>query len=440
MNNSVRPPSKVFFGWWTVLALGITSLLGSGFVFQGFSVFFKPISAELGLSRAVTSIAMSIQNAVGGLIAPFTGWASDKYGPRRLILAGVIILSLAYITMFFINSLWSFLFLMVFIGAGFYIGYTNITDKAIINWFVKKSGIAINIKFSIMSLSGLVILPLVAWWVSHLGWRLTYIIAGSTIAVITIPLIYFFVKPHWPEYYGLLPDGTTKLIREKQNPPLESNAAPDVNDREFTLKQAMKTSAFWLLISLGYVTGLVFPMMSTHCVPFLTDRGISSIEAATMMGLTSIVSIPGRLITGFIVDRLSIKNLRFIMAVTTFIQAAGAIIFLLSNSITSIYAWFILYGFGSGATMTVSLIMLVRYYGRKSFGSITGLSQALQLPATLAAPIYVGFVYDSTGSYMNIITLIPILTIAAVIITCFISPPKPSSYNLKQHPDIIGSH
>ena len=424
MNTKSIFKTKIYFGWWTVLALGIESLVGMGFAFQAFSVIFKPLAADLGLSRAVTSVAASAQSILGAFLVAIGGWVGDKYGPRWLILIGIVLMSMGCAMMYFINSLWSFLLVMSLIGAGASLGVTYLTDKAIVNWFVKKSGMAINIKFAIASLSGFIILPFTAWLVSNFGWRVAYVVGGAIIAVVCIPLVWFFVKPNRPEYYGLLPDGEIKTTEIDQTTMKGKNIAVGAEDKEFTFRQATKTLTFWLLLANGYVVGLVGPMLGIHSIPFLTDRGISSIEAAAMVGLMSVIGIPARLITGPVVDRLQTKYLRFLMASGTFLQAIGVIIFLLNKSTPSIYVWFILNGVGGAINGSVGIPLLVRYFGRKSFGIIAGIFLPLQLPIALIGPVYVGWVFDHTGSYMSVISLMAVLVTVSGVIMCFMAPPR----------------
>lgn len=423
--NKIQKSPKIFFGWWTVLACGIVGFLGVGFGSMGFSVLFKPIAGELGLDRAVTSLASGIQNAVGGIIGPIGGWTSDKYGPRRVMLLGMIILTLGCIMMYFINSLWSFLLVWgITVGAGYSLGATLVTDRAIVNWFVKKSGIAISTKFALQALAGLLLLPVIALLVTSLGWRSTCIIAGVVIAMVTIPLTWFFVKPNRPEYYGLKPDGRVKVAEVNQLVNKRTNDAIGNEANDLTLRQTTRTSAYWLIIILGFISGFSMTMMGAHFIPFLTDRGISPVRAASMMGLLITVGIPARLVAGFTVDRLKTGSLRFVLATGIFMQAIGVILFLAAQSTATIYAWLLLYSIGSGITQGVSLPMQARYFGRKSFGSIVGLLSALQMPIGLAAPTYVGWVYDTTGSYMHIIVLMAILLCISGIIACFIRCPK----------------
>jgi MFS transporter, OFA family, oxalate/formate antiporter len=423
--NKVQRSPKIFFGWWTVLACGIIGFLGVGFGNMAFSVLFKPIAADLGLDRAVTSVASGMQNAVGGILGPVGGWASDKYGPRLVMLVGVITLALGCIAMFFVNSLWSLLFAWgILVGAGCYLGVTIIMDRAIVNWFIKRSGIAINVKFAIQSLAGLLLLPVIALLVVNQGWRVTCVIAGIIILAVTVPLIWFFVKPNRPEFYGLTPDGIMKAAGENQPANHGTNNTLADEAVDLTLKQTLKTSAYWLIIAIQYMSVFGATMMGAHFVPFLTDRGISTVQAASMMGLLITVGIPARLVAGFMVDRIKIGYLRFLMAAGIFMQAIGIFIFLVDQSTTTIYAWLLLFSIGMGISSGVSLPLQARYFGRKAFGSIMGLSGALQMPVGLVAPSIVGWVYDSSHSYNSIIVLIAILLCISGVVACFIHRPK----------------
>jgi MFS family permease len=142
--------SKIFFGWWTVVAGGLIGFLGIGFAGYGFSVLFKPIAADLMLSRAMTSAANSVQNLGNGIASPLGGWASDKYGPKWVILVGIVTLLGGCLLMYLVHSLWALLLIWgLLIGVGFSLGFSIILDRAIVDWFVKKSGVALNVKFGI---------------------------------------------------------------------------------------------------------------------------------------------------------------------------------------------------------------------------------------------------------------------------------------------------
>ena len=98
----------MFPGWWVVLTSGFLSLWGHGYYSYGFSALFKPISSELGFSRVATSVPASIGRLEGGFEAPLTGWLTDRFGPKWIVLFGVFLIGLGFILMNFINSLWVF--------------------------------------------------------------------------------------------------------------------------------------------------------------------------------------------------------------------------------------------------------------------------------------------------------------------------------------------
>jgi len=301
-------------------------------------------------------------------------------------------------------------------------------DKAITNWFVKKRGTALSIKWVLSGLSGVVVLPLVAWLTATQGWRTTCVIGGVVMGLVGLPLTWFFLKPHRPEYYGLLPDGATaEEGAADTNQMIDRGVeyAAEVEEVEFTLRQAMRTATYWLLIVAYAAHALAGPAISIHLIPFLTDRGIDPLKAAGMMVIMVGASIPSRFIGGMLVDRVRKSHLRFLMGGAYLLQAIGIAIFLLNQTMAMIYVWFIVYGIGMGAGFAIMPPMRARYFGRKSFGSVQGTSMLLTMPAGVLAPVYVGWVYDTTGSYISAFTLIVALIAFSAVLACFVLPPKP---------------
>jgi len=386
---------------------------------------FKPIAAELDLSRAVASMAASVQSVGQGISGPTAGWAADRYGPRRIMLLGIILLVLGLVAMYFVRSLWSFLLVWgLLVGVGFSFGCTLVTDTAIVRWFVKKSGMAVNIKFAVQNLSGLLLLPAIAWFSTLYDWRVTCVTAAVLIGVVCIPLTWFFVRPHRPEHYGLLPDGAPQAETAATDTRVDSVDGDIGRAPEFTLRQTMKTRAYWLMIVVAYLSGAAAPIMGVHCIPFLTDKGIEPVRAAAMMAVVLTSGIPARLITGFVLDRVKTADLRNIIGAGLLLQAAGVTAFVLTRSLAMIYVWFFLFGIGAGVTQSVQIPLWARYFGRKAYGAILGSSMAMNVPVALIAPVYIGRIYDQYGSYMGVITALAILTAISGVVAFFISPPR----------------
>ena len=419
---------KIFFGWWTVIASGILTLWGMGYHAYGFSALFKPISSELGFSRTATSVPASIGRLEGGFEAPLSGWITDRFGPRWIVLFGVFLVGVGLILMYYIDSLWAFYLVWgVILGTGINIGLTVPLHAAITNWFVKKRGLALSIFMVFSGLSGVAVLPLIAWLISTQGWRMTCLIGGLVMWFVGLPLAWFFLKQHRPEYYGLLPDGTTVEEKATDTDQMIGRGveyATEVEEVEFTLRQAMRTPAFWLLIAVYTIHALVMPSVQTHTIPLLTDMGIEPLKAAGMMVVMIGASIPARLVGGLLADRVKKSHLRFLVGGAYFLQAIGFAVFLLNQTIAMIYVFFILYGMGQGLGFATSIVR-ARYFGRKAIGSIQGTSMMLSTPLGVIGPIYAGWRYDTTGSYITAFYLFAALLAVSAVLAAFIPSPKP---------------
>ncbi len=426
--------SRIFFGWWTVIAGGTLGIWIAGYQTYGISALFKPISSELGFSRTAASVPGGISRLEGGFEGPLSGWATDRFGAKNVILLGVFICGLSLVLMNFINSLWAFYLVWgILLGTGHNMTTTIPIDTAIANWFVKKRGIALGIKMVLNGLSGVLTLPLIAFLISQHGWRMTCLIGGVVMLLIGLPIGWFFFKPHRPEYYGLLPDGATV-----ENPVTAKEAgdtaqvidsgvkyAAEVEETEFTLRQAMRTPTYWMVLVAQCVNGVVFTAINVHLIPYLTDIGIDPIKAASMMAVMVSSSLPLRFITGFLADRVSRSQLRFVIVVGYLFQALGFAIFLLKpGTISNIYVWLILFGIGHGIAFA-SIVLVGRYYGRKAYGSIRGSSVAFQAGPGMVAPIYAGWVYDTTGSYVTSFITFGAALAVAIVVMSLAAPPRP---------------
>jgi sugar phosphate permease len=425
-----RRSPKIFFGWWTVLASGFIALWGWGYTTRGMTALFKPIASALGVSRAAVSVPLSIAKLEGSFQAPLTGWLTDKFGPRWVILAGTFLIGLGLILMYYIQSLWAYYVVWgVIIGTGYNISLGVPLDKAIANWFVKKRGLAIGTKWTFSGLSPVLVLPLIAWFITIHGWRMTYVIGGMVMWLVGLPLAWFLIKRERPEYYGLLPDGATTEaeLAEDTSQMIGKGVeyAAQVQEVEFTLRQAMRTPAYWLLIVAHAAPSMVPGALAVHFVPFLTDMGINPLRAAMIIAAANAFGLPARFASGFIADRIRRNRLRFLLGGTFLLQALGFTVFLLNPIMAMIYAWFIIYYVAQGASLPLNSVVRARYFGRKAFGSIGGSSMMFLAPVGVMAPIYAGWVYDTTGSYIGAFTLVAVLLAIAGVLAFFTPPPKP---------------
>ncbi|MBW2091170.1 MAG: MFS transporter, partial [Deltaproteobacteria bacterium] len=288
---------KVFYGWWIVLATNIICMLGFGTWLYSFGVFFKPMMTEFGWSRAMTAGAASLRSVEGGVAGPIVGWAVDKYGSRIIIILGAIISGLGFVLMPLVNSLLTFyllygILLSIGMSAMLYIPAFTVIAK----WFRRKLTRANAVLAVGAGLGGLICAPTVAVLITHFGWRFAFLAIGILIWVVVIPLA--FVVRESPEEMGLRPDG---------DPPVPETSAVDSPESEpatvssiafqpdFTIKQAMASSAFWLMSLAFFFQSMAHSVVFVHSVPALTDAGISMEKAAFAIGLLTLVSVAGRL-------------------------------------------------------------------------------------------------------------------------------------------------
>ena len=305
MNKKLRFP-LIFFGWWIIIFGGILSGLGEGFRGWGLQLFANLFRIWFKSCWCFGSFWLSA--VCNGIMFPLAGWLSDKMRPKWIIFSGVMIMSAGLLTMNFVSSTWSYYLTWgILIGGGHGLGLSVAHDKLLTNWFVKKRGTAFGSRFAIMGVMELVALLFISSFIAIKGWRMTCLMCAGVIIGIGLLVALRFVKQERPECYGLLPDGApteTGLEEDREN--LISKGleyAASFQETEFTLKEAMRVPAYWILIISFMIHGMVFNAFNLHCIPFLTDMGTDSIVAAGMMAMMVFFQIPSRFLGGIIADR-----------------------------------------------------------------------------------------------------------------------------------------
>jgi sugar phosphate permease len=234
---------------------------------------------------------------------------------------------------------------------------------------------------------------------------------------ITIPLS--LVIRDKPEKYGWLPDGETV----KTDVTTGNKVAVEDSGREFTVKEALKTRAFWQLALAMVFQILMVNAVTTHMLPYLSSIGISRTTASLVASAVPLTSVLGRFGFGWSSDRI---QQRWIMAFGYALMGIGMLFFTLSAKagifflIPSIL--FFSVGFGGNATVRASVIR--DYYGRKHFGAIHGLTMGPAVIGNLVGPPLAGWFYDTQGSYQNIWLILTVLAVIPLVLMLTMSKPK----------------
>ena len=232
--------SRIFYGWWVVLATSVIHLWGAGTFYYSFTAFFNPIVEEFGWSYAATSFAASIRSVEAGIASPLVGFASDRFGARRLLLMGSVLTGLGFILLSQIHTLWSFYLLFVFLSIGSSLLFPVPGWTAVANWVEKKRGTALVILSGAIGLGGGMIY-LANMLINLYGWRMTLVYTGIGAWVIGIPLS--LVVRHRPEPYGLVPDGEEPVKYDQDS----GQERMKGTEEGFTLGEAWRTRALcWI--------------------------------------------------------------------------------------------------------------------------------------------------------------------------------------------------
>ncbi len=401
--------TKIFYGWWIVLSTNVICLLGFGTWLYSFGVFFKPMMLEFGWTRAMTAGAYSLRSIEGGVASPLVGWAVDKYGPRIVIVFGAIVSGLGFCLMPLISSLVGFyliygVILSVGMSAMLYIPAFTLIAR----WFKRNMSMATSILAIGAGLGGLICAPISALLITGYGWRISFVMIGVTIWVVVLPLT--LVVRNSPEEMNLRQDG---------DPPEPDSASHDVPERrgnngdeaDYTLKQALTSSVFWLLALAGLFQGMAHSTVIVHSVPHLTDLGMPLTRAAYIIGLLTLVSIIGRVSFGYLGDRL---DKRYLFATLYVFQGSGIWVLMNADTMSMAYLFIFLFGIGFGGTIPLGAAIRAEYFGRAAYGKIMGFGAPVGMISSAIGPIMAGHVFDVSGSYRYAFMTIAILVLCAI--------------------------
>ncbi len=399
------------------MATSLIHIWGAGTFYYAFTAFFNPIVNELGWSYAATSFAASLRSIEGGIASPLVGFATDRYGARRLLVLGSILGGVGFILLSRIQTLWSFYLIFIFLSVGSSLLFPVPGWTAVANWFVKKRGMALGTLSATMGIAGLVIY-LVNWLIGLYGWRQTLVISGIGMWAIGIPAA--LIVRNRPEPYGLLPDGDDGVpLKRGGSAVTPSQGSQD--EQEFTVRAALRTRAFWIMAFVVTVSSGALHAVVVHVMPYLISIHFSRETAGLTASLLILVSAMGRFILGWLTSRV---DTRYLMALALLLQALG-LLALANTQGLGLAAIFVgLFGPGYGGVITLRLTMQAEYFGRKAFGAIQGIMMAVLISGTMATPLLAGYCFDVHGTYRPAWLIMALLLLLVTPLSILAKPPR----------------
>jgi sugar phosphate permease len=413
----------LFYGWRMVAVGCAMRMLGGGFHLYGFTIFFLPITQELGLSRAATSLVFSLARAEGAIEGPLAGYLIDRLGPRPMMLAGVLLSGVGYMLLATVNSYYGLL--VVYLGVislSFSAGFMHSPMVLANTWFIRRRALAMTLISSAIGIGGTIITPVLAFSVQTWGWRQGAFLAGLGLILIGVPLALLVRRS--PESMGLLPDGalpahTSTDASPTHDPPV-GNAKPQEPD--FTLSQAMKTWAFWMIILATTTRVAVYNSITVHFVPIMVWKGVSEQRAAALLAIMALMSLPSHLLVGWIADHVNKPRL---MGACMAIGVTAVLFLAYGESEWTLWVFTVLFTFME-AIFPVGWATVGDFFGRKSFATIRGTMSFFYLWGPALGPVVTGAIYDRYHSYAPIMSaFIALSLIASCLYTLLVKPSLP---------------
>jgi MFS family permease len=413
---ATKEAGKIFYGWWIVLVASLLSFFGGGTFHYGFSAFVVPIVKDLGWSMTLTSGAFSLYRLEAGLVAPLVGFLLDRIGPRKLVFSGGFFMGLGFIVLSRAETVFPFYLAFIFLSLGF----SSFAGAAfgppfIGKWFVRKRGKALGLYTAAFGVGGLLV-PVLAHFILHYGWRRTAFMLGL-FSWLFVPALSFILKES-PERCGLLPDGERE--RDVKNTSSSVTFIASVPEVNFSIRDSMRTLAFWSLTLCFFVFQTNMGAMFVHLVPYIISAGIEPQLAAFAVTFVAVLSILGRIGFGVLSDRYSKRKLLIFNFILQLIA-----VFALSQvrQIISITPCLAIFALSYGGLIVLKPAVTGDYYGRKNFGTIFGMIQGISVIGGIMGPIVMGLAYDTKGNYTSALISIALLNLLPIILLLFLKRP-----------------
>lgn len=398
-----------FYGWVVVAGAFLVLFCAYG-VQYSFGVFFAALLDEFGWSRASLAGAFSLYAFAYCLFGFPAGRLTDRWGPRRVIAAGGVVLGGALAGMATVSRLWQPYLLFGLVAAlGMGTAYVP-CNATVVKWFVRYRGLAVALSTTGASVGTFVLPPLAQWLVATVGWRRAYVIFGAGILIV-LNLVALVMRRD-PESVGLAPDGDRR----------PRTAAAPAAAPGWSLGRAARTPAFWLLAGAFIATWLPVFIPLVHLVRFARDLGFPPLVGASVVSVLGAGAVVGRLVMGALSDRL---GRRAVVAAAMALQAAAFLGFMAVRDLPMLYAAAGLFGYSYGAVSTLFTAMVGDFFGRDQAGTLVGVLFAIAGSMAGWGPLIAGAVHDATGSYTPAFALAAALNVVAMALLALCRPPAP---------------
>jgi MFS family permease len=376
---------------WIVLgAVTVCMMAGSG-IRSVFGVYIKPMETEFGWGRGALSGAAAISLLLLGAAGPVVGRLADRWGPKRVIIVAILMLSAGSIGAAHVQKLWHVYVttgLLMALGAGGLAMTTGSTIAA--RWFEARRGVAIGIAAGGMSAGQLVVIPLATFLTLWFGWRASFFWLGAGLLVTVLPIALWLVRDD-PIDGGERPYGARGPAQTA------AQSAAIQKAERVGVVEALQVPQFWLLLATFFVCGYTSNgMVLTHFMPHALEHNFSEIQASTALGVMGAMNVLGTIGSGWICDRFGRRGP---LAFYYFVRGLSLLFLLYVWNAPSLHLWAAIFGLNYISTVPPTTTLTANIFGRYSVGELSGwIFFSHQVGAALGAAL-AGWIYEWTGTY-----------------------------------------
>ncbi|MBI2761184.1 MAG: MFS transporter [Chloroflexi bacterium] len=400
--------TRPFYGWFVVAGAFLVLFIGFGAAYS-FAAFFQSLKDQFDATRGQLSLVFAITGALYFSLGAISGLLADRFGPRRVIAAGVLLIAAGLLTASRAQTLWQ-VYLTYSVGVGLGVGFAYVPAVgAVQRWFVRRRGFASGLAVAGIGIGTLAAPPLAAGLIDLTDWRTTYVLlAALTLAV---GLAAARLIEHSPAGRGLQPDGGGQEPGARSEERAGLSRSSLLAPGSYSLRDALRSRPFWLLYGGTAATclGLFIPFV--HLAPYARDHGLSEVAGAVLVGLIGAGSAVGRLALGGAADRLGRRRS---LALAFTLMAAMQVWWLFSTSAWALTVFALIFGAAYGGFVALLPALTVDYFGTANAGGIIGFLYTAASAGTLIGPTVAGVMYDVSESYTVPIILSVIANLVAV--------------------------
>jgi len=397
--NSIRYPG------WGVLAAAFTGVMVSfaPIVPYTFSLFLDPLHAAFGWKREAMGGAFALAAITVAFVSPLIGILLDRFPPRRIILPGILVFAvglatLSRMTPYIVQFYATFFVIGLVANATAQFAYT----RTILTWFTAHRGIALALLLTGSGIGSILIPPLTEWMIQHHGWRSGFLLLGG-IAILGFPLTALMVRNR-PE---------AAIVHSERR--VETG---------MTVAGALGTTAFWILAVITILSAFSENGLVTNLASILTQHGVLAATAALALSIRGGAGIIGRLGIGFAIDRVSPERIQSLVLA---LAAAGTLILAFAGSGWAALLGAAVLGVGLGSEADVEPYLLARYFGRRHFSVLYGLTWTAYAIGGATGPLWIGHLYDRAEAYLpRFIVYLAAVAFGAVILSLFLPADRKS--------------